>query len=813
MPRPVSFDRTAARGLGPDQLRRVCDPAALGFRTTEDLPPPEEPVGQQRAMDAVRLATAMRRSGFNLFVLGPPGTGRHRAVDRLLGSAAARRPVPDDWAYVHNFEAPDRPQALRLPPGRAADLGAAMRALVDDLAIDIPAMFDSEEYQAEKRSIEQAFAQGNEEAFAEFVDRARKDGVEVFRTPTGFTLAAVVDGEVLKPDTYERLDAEQRAAVDARVEAMQQELAQVLKAVPGREREHRKRPERLHAMMAQSAVADRIAEVTRAFADQPDVSAYLEQVHADMVASAELFLKARAGEGAGPFPEAVRKFHHLPMFRRYAVNVIVSRGGGGGAPVVTEDLPTLANLTGRIDHASHMGALVTDFTLIKPGALHRANGGFLVLEARRLLGEPYAWDALKRSLDAGRVQITTLAERMSLFTTTSLEPDPIPLDLRVVLIADRQLYRLLVYMDPDVTRLFKLQADFEETAPRTAATVALFARQLAEAARRDGLMPLTAAAVAGLVDHASRLASDTERMSLQVGRLSDVMREADHLAATDGHAATDSADVAHALEQAEHRAARVRDLSQQMIARRTVLIDTAGGTVGQINGLSVVDTGTHRFGRPSRITARVRQGSGRVVDIEREVELGGPLHSKGVLVLSGYLTAHYALDVPMSLQASLVFEQSYGGVDGDSASTAELCALLSALSDLPIRQGLAVTGSVNQLGEVQAIGGVTEKIEGFFRVCKARRLTGQQGVLIPQANVKHLMLRDEVVEAVRRGAFHVFPVATIDAAIELLTGHPAGRRQRGGGFPGGSVNARVEARLRRFAELRRGFAPAVRTER
>jgi len=804
----MADEAAAAAGLKAEELRHSCDPAAFDFRTTDDLPDAPSLLGQERAIDAIRLSARIAHRGFNLFVIGPPGTGRRAAVENLLTEQAAERPVPPDWVYVNNFEAPHRPRALQLPPGTAQRLKLAMEALIDDLAVDIPAMFESEEYQTQRRAIEQEFGGRHETAFSEFVEHAKAQDVAVMRTPMGFGLAALRKGEVIKPEVYDRLPGKERDEIDAKIAKLQEELAEVLRAIPSLEREHRRRVEQLHAEMAERAVSVQIDEVLKAFSGIEVIEQFLADVREDMIANAELFLAARQEAGAGPFPEVVAKVHKQPPFDRYAVNVMVSHENGpdAGAPLEFEALPTLGNLTGRIEHESQMGALVTNFTLIKPGALHRANGGFLVLDARRLLTEPYAWDALKRCLEQRAISIISLAERLSLMSTTSLEPDPIDLDLRVVLIGDRLIHALLVMFDPDFGELFKVQADFSEEVERTPDAQALFARMIAGLARRENLKPLDASAVARLLDEAVRHAEDAERISLKIGALDDILREADYHAGETGRDIVSAGDIEKAVAEAERRASRLRERVQSMTERGTILIDTEGAAVGQINGLSVIDLGNYRFGRPSRITARVRVGSGEVVDIEREVELGGPLHSKGVLILSGYLSSHYALDVPMSLKASLVFEQSYGGVDGDSASSAELYALLSALSGVPLRQDFAVTGSVNQAGHVQAIGGVNEKVEGFFDLCAARGLTGSQGVLIPGSNVKNLMLRPGVVEAVREGKFHVVPVDTIDQGIGILTGMPSGERGPDGAFPKKSLNARVEARLREFARLRHEFA-------
>ncbi|MEM8949580.1 MAG: Lon protease family protein, partial [Pseudomonadota bacterium] len=506
-------------------------------------------------------------------------------------------------------------------------------------------------------------------------------------------------------------------------------------------------------------------------------------------------------------------------FRRYQVNILAggeteaSEGDGtqaeppsaAGAPVIDEDYPTLGNLVGRIEHRSQMGALMTDFTLIKPGALHRANGGYLLLEARKLMTEPYAWDALKRALRGGCVKIEAPGAAASPMTTTTLEPSPIPLDIKVVLFGDRGLYYQLAALDPDFSDLFKVAADFEEVLEREDDADLLYARLLGSVARREDIRPLDPSAVARVIDHSARLSGASDKLSVRMSPVVDLIREADFWAGEAGNEVLSADHIQKALDEQDRRLSRIRERSYETITEETILIDTSGAKVGQINGLSVLQVGGFSFGKPTRITARVGMGSGKVLDIEREVELGGPLHTKGVLILSGFLAARFAQAMPMSLAATLVFEQSYGGVDGDSASSTELYALLSALADVPIKQGLAVTGSVNQYGEVQAIGGVNEKIEGFFEICKQRGLTGDQGVLIPPANVRNLMLKPEVAEAARNGQFRVFSVETIDQGIEILTGLPAGKRGDDGRYPEGSINALVAERVRGFAEARRDF--------
>lgn len=812
-------DEPLPPGLTPDRLRRRIDPASLGFETTEALEVLPGLIGQDRAMQAIRLAAGIGHRSFNLFVVGPAGTGRHSAVRSVLAPEAAARAVPCDWAYVNNFEDEQKPRALKLPAGQAQRLRAEMEDLVDDLGADIPALFEGEDYQARRKALESEFAEEGSARMQEFAARAKAENVGLVSTPTGFMVTAIREGEVIDKEAFDKLPESEQGAIEEKIARFQKELTAILEDAPALMRAHRQRLVALHARMAEQAVQQRISEARAAFAGIESVQVYLSEVAQDMIRNAELFLEAHAQGQDGPFPSGIRKVHRAPQFSRYVINVMVSHAAadGLGAPLETEELPTLNRLVGRIENIAQMGALVTNFTLIRPGALHRANGGFLVLDARRILSEPFAWEALKRSLQHRTIAITSMAERLSLVQTMSLEPDPIPLDLRVVLVGERMLYALLVMLDPDFSELFKLQADFEEDFAFTPENAVLFARLLASFITREGLRPLTAAAVARLLEEALRRAEDSEKLSLHLGALADILREAEHYAcarlACEGEAAPVAVeDIERALTEAERRNARIRDRMQEAVTRGTILIDTDGTVVGQINGLSVAQIGTFRFGRPSRITARVRMGAGKLVDIEREVELGGPLHSKGVLILSGYLAATYAQEVPFSLHASLVFEQSYGGVDGDSASSAELYAILSALSCLPIRQGLAVTGSVNQAGQVQAIGGVNEKIEGFFDICTARGLTGDQGVLIPATNVPHLMLRADVVQAVAEGRFRVLPVAHIDDGIALLTGVPAGARGVDGAWREGSVNARVEARLAGFAMARQRFGRDVKGE-
>ena len=793
----------AARALGPDELCRRCDGARLPFATTAELDPIEPPLGQDRAEEAILFGMGIKRDGFNVFALGPPGVGKRKLVLRLLGERARKEAVPDDWCYLFNFKEHQRPVAMRMPAGRAMALRADMDRLVEELRAAIPAAFESEEYRTRLQALEKQFEERREEAMRGIQEKSRERGIAVLRSPVGLALAPVRDGEVIQPDEFRKLPEEEQRRIQRDVAELQEGLAEVLRSMPRLEREHREAVRGMNREVALYAIGHLIEDLKRRYAGLADVLGHLEAVQSDVVENIHEFLASSEPEDAAG--QVRRLFSETPAMHRYRVNVLVDRSGATGAPVVVEDLPSHANLTGRIEHHSHLGTLVTDFTLIRPGALHRANGGYLVLDARRVLAQPFAWEDLKRALRARELRIEPPERLLGITSAASLEPEPIPLEVKVVLAGERWLHQLLTAADPEFAELFKVPADFEDEIPRDEGEIA-YARFVASVARAERLHPFDRGAVARVIERGSRLAGDGDKLSAHLRAVADLLREADHIASGAGKAEVTGADVEAAVSAQLRRTDRVQRQILEAIARGTILIDTSGGRVGQVNGLAVYEVGGRAFGRPSRITARVRLGRGEVVDIEREVELGGPIHSKGVLILSGFLGARFAADRPFTLSASLVFEQSYGPVEGDSASCAELYALLSSLAGLPVRQSLAVTGSVNQLGQVQPIGGVNEKIEGFFDVCRARGLTGEEGVLIPAANVPHLMLRSEVVEAARAGSFRVYAVETVDEGIELLTGVPAGAAGADGVFPPGTVNARVAARLAELAERSRAFA-------
>jgi lon-related putative ATP-dependent protease len=790
--------------LSPDRLARRCDPGAFGFTTTEDLADLEEVVGQDRALEAVEFGIGIRQQGFNLYAMGPEGLGKYSLVRQVLLSRAPAEPVPDDWCYIHNFASPRRPQALRLPPGQGRQFKERIGQLDRELRAAIPAAFESEDYRNHREALETALKDRRDSALQAFEERAATQGIALLRTPIGVGLAAVRDGKPMERDDVAKLPEAERERLAKATEAFETELGELIqRTFPKWEREARAEIRQIGETVTRRAVGQLIDDVRRHYRDSQPILGYLEALETDVVANAEEFLAAAQPRELQTLLAA--RLEDGAVFRRYQVNLLVDHAEAIGAPVVFEDLPTQPNLLGRVEHAAQLGALVTDFTLIRAGALHRANGGYLVLDARRLLTQPYAWEELKRALQAGEIRIEPLGDRFGL-ATVSLEPEPIPLDAKVVLIGDRQVYYLLAAYDPDFLELFKVQADFEEEIRREPGTEQQYARLLATIAARAGLRPLEAAAVAAVIDRASRLAGDSERLSTHMRRMTDLLREADDRTAKAGRSSITARDVAETIEAQVRRASRIHERALEEIARGTMLVATSGKAVGTANGLSVISLGEVAFGQPSRITASVRLGDGEVVDIEREVHLGGPIHSKGVLILAGFLGDRYGRSRPLTVRASLVFEQSYGGVEGDSATLAETCALLSAIGGVPLRQSLAITGSLNQRGEVQPVGGVNEKIEGFFDVCAARGLDGSHGVIIPAANVPHLMLRDDVVDAVGQGRFAVWAVSGIDEALELLAGVEAGVRGGDGTYPASSVNGLVEAGLAALAERAREFA-------
>ncbi len=786
----------AAVELSPRDLRRVCDPGTLGFATTAELPLLNEVLGQPRAVAAFAFGAGIGGHGFNLFALGQPGSGKTTLIREYLERRAQSQPAPPDLCYVYNFCDARQPLPLRLPAGRAVQFQQDVADFVEELKTDIPKAFESEEYGRHRNKVLQDLEDGRREILAHIEQRATEAGLQLLKGPGGLLLVPFVNGKPLTEQELAQMTPEQRENMDRTRQRIQRETEDRLRAIREAEKGARDALRALDTETAAYAARHVVEDLRNRYLDQPAVLNYLDAVLADLLEHTDDFRKEKESDSP-PSPAPAGPSDADRALVRYQVNVLVNNRDLTGAPVVVETNPTYHNLTGRIEHQSTWGGgVLTDHTMIKAGALHRANGGYLIVPARECLLHPYAWEGLKRALKDGMLRIEELGTQLSMFSSVSLDPQPVPLDVKVVLIGSPALYYLLYGYDEDFQKLFKVKADFTTRMPRDPQSERGYALFVNTIARGDKTLPFDSGAVARVIEYGSRAVEDQDQLSTGFGDIADLVREAAHHAVQDSRQTVTAADVRCTEEARRFRQNLLEERLQELLVKGTVLVETSGAAIGRVNGLSVLNLGDCSFGHPVRLTAAVAAGRRGIVSIEREVELSGPIHGKGVLILSGYLLSQYAGSAPLSLSASLVFEQSYSLVDGDSATLPELCVLLSAISGLPLRQDIAVTGSVNQQGCVQAVGGVTEKVEGFFDLCRARGLTGTQGVLLPAANRRNLMLRDDVVEAVSRGRFHIWPAEQVDEAIELLTGQPADQ-----------VHHFVRARLSEYAATLRAQAP------
>ena len=782
------------RELSASQLRVPCPVSEIGFELSSQAPAGPVTLGQQRALDAIAFGLEMRRDGYNLFVLGATGSGRAKLTQQLVEQRAFGAEVPSDYCYVHNFAAARKPKLLCLPAGQGTRLRAHMERALNDLPMLLSAAPDNQSYRERREAIEREISQRHERELERVGEAAATRDVAVARLPSGIMLMPMRDGKVLEDAEREALSAQEQARFEQNARAVHEELQAVLHNLPRLQREQRERVRALDRGIVHALVEEQLSDLRRGFAQLPQVLEHLLLVGADIVERAPEIVRASDPQHGSPLPFWSESDDADGVLRRYRVNLLVDHGPSHGAPMVVLDHPTSANLVGKVEHLSQFGVLISDFNMIKAGALHRANGGFLIVDARRLLMQPVAYDQLKRCLRTREIRIESVAEALDLAAGTTQEPEPVPFAGKVILIGEPWLYHELCARDPEFPELFKVAADFEPDVPRSAEATRAYAQLLAAVSQREQLRPFQASAIACLLEEASRTAEDATRYSMHVRRSFDLLREADHWAGRAAREQVTAQDVDQAIRSRALRHAGLRERVQRSIAEGTIRVETRGERVGQINGLSVVDLGESRFGFPTRITAQARLGTGEVLDVQREVKLSGPVHSKGVLILTSFVGARYQRDRPLSLRASLVFEQTYGLVEGDSASLAELLALLSAIGELPIRQSVAVTGSVDQHGHVQPVGGVNDKIEGMFELCKAHGLDGSHGVIIPSSNARHLMLRNEVLAAVEQGRFHIWTVDQVDDAMPLLFGLPAGVRE-GSAYTQGSANQRVDARL------------------
>ena len=799
--------------LSPEKLRLECPPDQVGCETSAELGPVDGIIGQDRALKALKFGVEMKGKGFNVYVAGPPITGKRPAARSFLENIAKTRPVPPDWVYVNNFQNPYEPKTLRLPPGRAKVFQKDMKNLVDQAKRAVPAALQNEEFVSRGNSITKKAVDERNKILSDLNKQAEVHGYTVRMTQLGITIIPVVDGKTVSQEEFDSLPARVKKKYDQSRDIVRAALDKAGKEVNDLDARTLEELKKLRDDSVRYAIGGLMTNLVSRYEGLPAVVQHLNELRDDIMENTELFTPGGTeekpdAEQQSPLEKGLPDF----LFRRYDVNVIVDNSELKGAPVISEDNPTVTNLLGKFENESRFGALTTDFTLIKGGSLHRANGGYLILGAIELLKNQFSYDGLKRVLQSGSILIEETGQRLGVASTKTLVPQPIPLNVKVILVGDHEIYQALYTQDPDFGILFKVKAHFDDSIERNDQNQKTYGSFVHSLCEREGLNHLEAPALAKVVEYGSRLAEDQTKLSTKFPEIADLVREANFYATQDGAKIVKDVHIKKTLDEKVYRSNLLDEKIKEMIERGIILIDTAGTQVGQVNGLSVISLGDFDFGQPSRITASLGLGRRGIIDIERESRMGGQTHTKGVLIISGYLENKYAHDKPLSLSCRLVFEQSYGGVDGDSASSTELYAILSALSELPIKQNLAVTGSVNQRGEVQAIGGVNEKIEGFYKTCKAKGLKGDEGVMIPKSNVQHLMLNEQVVEAVRQGRFHIYPVSTIDEGMETLTGVKAGQLKSDGTYDSGTVNYRVNKRLAEMSQRMAALAGPLRLE-
>lgn len=793
------------------QLKRTVDPSKFDFKTTEELPNLKGIVGQERGHSVIKFGLNVKKVGYNIYIAGLPGTGKTTFANSIVKQFAEREAELYDWCYVYNFEDAYKPKVLKLPVGLGKSLKQDMKNFVEDLKTDIPRAFNEKSYKEEKAKIVQEFQEKSNEIFQELNEIAKKKGFVIRQSGSGFLTIPLVNGQPITEEQYRHLDEELVQDIEERTVEIQEKVVEFTNEIRELEKEAKEMLENLDSRVALAAAGYHLDGLKEKYKHCENVLRYLDEVQDDILVNIGDFLQPDESEVAHPLQDMLQRSQKSSNFPlKYEVNLIVDHTDTEGAPVITADNPTFYNLLGKVEYESRMGVMSTNFTKIKPGFLHEANGGYLIVQAKDILSKSFAWEALKRSLLTRKIQIENIGEHSGLMATTSLNPEPIPLDVKVIIIGDPQLYQLLYHYDEDFGKLFKIKADFDVEMDYNEENMNLLASFIHTHCNEQGLLHFSREAVAKVVEYSIRLTSHQEKMSTRFNQLVEIIYEADTWAKIAGDQLVTKDHIGKAIKEREHRLNLYEEKIQERIDEGSILIDTEGKKVGQVNGLAVYNVGQYSFGKPARITATTFMGQRGIVNIERESKMSGKIHNKGVYILSGYLGEQFAQDYPLSLTAHIAFEQSYGGIDGDSASSTELYALLSSLANVPIDQGIAVTGSINQKGEIQPIGGVNEKIEGFFEVCKNKGLTGTQGVIIPEQNVKNLMLNDEVVEAVEKGKFHIYAISTIEEGIEILTGIDAGIKEDGS-FAEGSVYAKVADQLAEYVKRAKRIAQKAKT--
>ena len=783
--------------LSVDKLYNYCDLEIFDFKTTAELEELDEIIGQSRALKAISFGIGIKKEGYNLYAMGKIGSGKHGVVEKFIKSRAKDEEQPGDWCYVNNFEDPRKPIYLKIASSMGTQLKKDMEELIEELQTIIPSVFESEEYRVQKQVIIDKLTEEKEKILIGLKERAHKEYIAVNYTPTGYTLSPMShEGKVLGKEEYQALNSKEKEHIQETIVKFKNELENMVQDIIIQSKIQQKEIRKLERNMTKKAVENSIDELKKRYQAYKKVIEYLENIEEDIIDNSQDFLISAQNDLTSIGMNYAKQ---SGIFNRYRVNVLVSYKNEDSAPIIYENNPTYVNLFGEIENIAQMGTLLTDFNLIKAGALHRANGGYLILDASKVIMQPFVWEGLKRMLRSGEIRIESLAHSLSLMSTLTLEPEPIELDVKIVLIGSRILYYLLYNYDPEFKDIFKINADFEDDTQRNDENSLLYAKMIGMISKDNGLFPLNKEAVGKIIEYSSRMAEDSQKLSTNLGSLSDLLQEADFIARENNMQQITKAEINEAIREKIERSDRIKDKMYEAIHRGTILIETEGYAIGQINGVAVFDLGNFSFGHPSKITALTRLGKGGVINIEREVKLSGPTHDKGMMILSAYLAATYAKDFPLSMTATLVFEQSYGKIDGDSASCAELFALLSSLSEIALDQSIAVTGSVNQNGQVQAVGGINEKIEGFYDICSLVNGKKTHGIIIPASNVKHLMLKEEVLEAVKNNTFKIYAMENVDEGMEILTGKISGKKDKNGKFSKDSINYLVEDKLKLLA--------------
>jgi len=782
-----------------EDVYKKCDESIFGFESTEELFPLAGTIGQDRAIASLDFGLNLSAKGFNIYALGAQGTGKMRAIRTLLSEKVKKEPVPPDWCYLYNFKNPDAPLSVSLPAGKALEFQKDMESMINTLKIEIPKAFESKEYDKQRNKILEDFQQKQKEWFSAIEEEAKAKGFAIRKALAGLIIVPVKrDGEPLTEEEFQALDNETRKRIDEFGKMLQDKLDDVVRAVKEAEKIVKDMLIRLERQIALDVIEQPIEELKKKYFFNERIIEYLNSVKEDILNNLQDF---KVQEEAVPPIPPFMKLPRDASFTKYSVNVLVDNSNAEGAPVVYEPNPTYLNLFGRIEYKIQYGMAVTDFTMIKPGSLHKANGGYLVLDAMALIKNLFSYDALKRALRSKEIRIEDVWEQYRLITTTTLRPEPIPLNVKVILTGTPFLYYILYNYDDEYRELFKVKAEFDTRMPRNEENINKYAQFITLCQKEEELFPFHRSAVAKIVEYGSRLAEHQEKLSTKFSNIADIVRESHFWAKKDGKNVVKGEHVVKALEQRVYRSASIEEKLKELILEDVLIVETSGNKVGQINGLAVLDLGDYSFGKPSRITARTYLGKAGIVNIERETKMSGKIHEKAVMILSSYLWSKYAIKKPISLSASLTFEQLYEMIEGDSATCAELYAILSSLSEIPLKQSIAVTGSMDQRGEVQPVGGINEKIEGFFELCKIRGLDGTHGVIIPRRNIKHLMLKEDIQKAIKEEAFHIYAIDFAEEGLEILTDMPAGELQPDGTYPEGTINYLVMKKLEEMSEI------------